>query len=130
MAKKAAEQEAAAPSTPSVSKAEGVRSALATGIESPSDIVDFLKNQYGIDMTKQMVSSYKSQQKARDSKTEAPAPKGKPGRKPKAASGDVLLPTKPPSRSDTVLLETLEALKPLIATHGAERVKRLVDLLG
>jgi hypothetical protein len=61
------------------------------------------------------------------------APKGKPGRKPKASAateGYLAPPPKPPADGGPDLLDSLESLKPLIAQYGAERVKRMVDLLG
>jgi hypothetical protein len=105
-------------------------------MESPADGTGFIKSHYGIDMTNQMFSSYKAQQKARDSKKEAAAPKGKPGWKPKAApsqavEGYLAPPPKPKAvNGEADLIESLETLKPLIAQYGAEKVERLVDLLG
>jgi hypothetical protein len=81
-----------------------------------------------------MWSSYKAQQKARDAKS-SDAPKGKPGRKPKAApsqavEGYLAPPPKSVPAGGDDLIESLETLKPLIAQYGADKVKRLVDLLG
>lgn len=123
---------------PIASKAEAVRQALAEGNDSPEDGVGFIQSRYGIEMTKQTFSSYKAGQKARDAKPGAP--KGKPGRKPKVIAerggsivdnGFVAEPLRPRAVGEEGdLLASLEALKPLIASHGADRVKRLVDLLG
>jgi hypothetical protein len=114
---------------PSVSKAEGVRQALAAGKESPEDGVAYLLDNFGIVMDRQTFSSNKAQEKARQAKKAGAAPTGKPGRKPKiTVEGYLAPPTKP--RGDGDLLETLEALKPLLASHGADKLHRLVDLLG
>lgn len=116
-----------------VSKAEAVRQALAAGMESPGDGVGFIKSNYGIDMEKQAFSSYKAQAKARDAKHSDAEPKGKPGRKPKAASVEGYLAPPPKPRAvgeEGDLIASLETLKPLIASYGADKVKRLVDLLG
>jgi len=120
----------AAPATSTISKAEAVRQALSAGMETPEDGTGFIKSNYGIEISKQMWSSYASQQKARDSKKADGAPKGKPGRKPRATVEGYLAPPPKKATGEADLLETLEALKPLIASHGADRVKRLVDLLG
>ncbi len=54
--------------TKAVSKADAVRDALANGLDAPGDIVDFVKSRHGLDMPKQMASSYKAQLRARDAK--------------------------------------------------------------
>jgi len=62
-------------------------------------------------------------------------PKGKPGRKPKQAhsqaihSNQVPPPKAAPTGGDD-LIESLEALKPLVAQFGPDKVKRLVDLIS
>lgn len=61
MAKKAAEVPAAAEK---ISKADAVRRSLAEGIEKPQEAVDYIKKQFGIEMSTGMFSSYKSQHKA------------------------------------------------------------------
>jgi hypothetical protein len=35
-----------------------------------------------------------------------------------------------PVSAETSRLDALEAIKPIVARHGAEQLKRLVDLLG
>ncbi|MEO6808557.1 MAG: hypothetical protein ABI353_05535, partial [Isosphaeraceae bacterium] len=74
---------------------------------------------------------YKSQEKTRRAKT---GMKGKPGRKPKAgigqaAEGDSASSPKS-AKGEANLLAAMEAMKPLVSNLGAERVKRIVDLLG
>ncbi len=62
-------------------------------------------------------------------------PKGKPGRKPKQAhrqvieSNQVPPPKAAPTGGDD-LIESLEALKPLVAQLGPDKVKRPVDLIS
>jgi hypothetical protein len=114
---------------PSVSKAEAVRQALAAGKEMPEEGVAYLLDNFGIVMDRQTFSSNKAQEKARQAKKAEASAKSKPGRKPKAAVEGHAAPV-PKHRGNGDVLETLEALKPLIASHGADRVKRLVDLLG
>lgn len=112
-----------------VSKSAAAREAIAQGIASPEDAVAFIKQRYGIEMSKPHFSAVKSQLK----KSEAggsPAPKGRPGRKPKASVGGYPAPPKVAPTGEGDLLQALEAMKPLVASLGVEKVKRIVDLLG
>jgi hypothetical protein len=110
----------------SISKAEAVRQALAAGSDSPEEGVAYLLDHYGIVMDRQTFSSNKAQEKARQAKKAEAATASKPGRKPKAQSPAV----QHHAGDSGDLLGTLEALKPLIAEHGASKLHRLVDLLG
>ena len=115
--------EAAAPKE-TVSKAEAVRQAIAAGMDTPADGVEFIKAHYGIEMPRPMWSSYVSQAKAREQKKSGePA---KRGPKPKLAA---TAPEPAPANGDGDLLSALEALKPLIASQGAEKLHRLIDVL-
>jgi hypothetical protein len=63
------------------------------------------------------------------------APKGKPGRKPKADSQTVEGHVAPPLKPRAVdaqpdLLTAMEAMKPLVDSLGKEQVKRILELLG
>lgn len=102
-----------------VSKADAVRAALAKGLDSLDDIEGFVKSQYGLEISRQMLSSYKAQQRAREAKKAGGEP-AKRGPKPKAAAS---------SGGDGDILSALEALKPLIASQGAEKLHRLIDVL-
>lgn len=115
-----------------VSKAEAVRAAIDAGMKSPTDGIAYAMKHFGIAVTKPHFSAIKSNYKKTGG---VKAPKGKPGRKPKAAvshsvEGYLAPPPKQRSGGEGDLLETLETLKPLIASHGADKLKRLVDLLG
>jgi hypothetical protein len=136
MAKKAAKAKSVAteaPATanaPTISKAEAVRKALAAGMDGPPEGTAYLQREFGIEMTSQMWSSYKSQEKARAAK-HPEGMTGKPGRKPKAAiEGYLAPPPKSSASGDGDLLDAMEAMKPLVASLGKDQVKRIVDLLG
>ena len=64
------------------------------------------------------------------------APKGKPGRKPKAAAsqgveGYLAPPPKPQAPSEQPdLLAAMEAMKPLVEALGKDKAHRIIDLLG
>jgi hypothetical protein len=119
----------------SISKAAAVRDALAKGNDSPEAGIGYLHSVYGIVMTRQMFSSYKAQEKARQAKKQAAAPaKAEPakrGPKPReAAAVAAPSPVVRKANGQADLLDALTAMKPLIAQYGAEQVKKMVDLLG
>jgi hypothetical protein len=108
------------------SKAEAVRQALSAGMDTPGDIAAFAKSNFGLDIPKPQASAYKAQIKARESKVKATR-----GRKPRAAVDDYLAP--PPkivATGEGDLLDAMEKMKPLVASLGVERIKRIAELLG
>ena len=107
------------------------RPALDEGIEGPQAAVAFIKKRFGIEMNPQYFSAVKSQFK----KKAGEAPEGKPGREPKAVPGQAVEGYPPPSpkqpaAGDGDLLDAMAAMKPLIASLGADKVKKIVDLLS
>jgi hypothetical protein len=138
MAKKAAKPKAdpeaeaqrkaveATPPTPTVSKAEAVRQAIAAGVQAPAEGVEHVMKHFGIQMDNKTFSLLRSQQKIRDAKKSG----AKPGRKP-AFEGYLAPPTAPKVPGvQGDLLAAMEAMKPLVDSLGKEQVKRIVDLLG
>ena len=115
-----------------MNKSKAARAAIDAGHEKPVAAVAYIKRQFGIDMNPQHFSSIKSNyKKAQDeAKPVQAASAPAPGRKvaTPAVEGYVAPPPRQPDGGD--LLDTLEALKPLIAQHGADKLKRMVDLLG
>jgi hypothetical protein len=93
--------------------------------------VKYIKATFGLDMDPQYFSAIKSRLKGKEV-----APKkveqAKRGRKPKAAAPVAAAPPpkQPANGSQLDLIESLEALKTLVAQLGSDKVKRLVDLLG
>jgi hypothetical protein len=117
-----------------MSKAEAIRRALAAGHEGPQEGTAYIHREFGIEVAPQHFSATKSQIKSREGPKKA---KVKPGRKPKAAApsqavdGYLARPPKPSATGDqTDLLAAMEAMKPLVAALGADKVKRIADLLG
>lgn len=113
-----------------MNKSKAARAAIDAGHEKPVAAVAYIKRQFGIDMNPQHFSSIKTnyrkaQGEAKPDKA-APAPARKVTSP--AVEGYVAPPPKPADGGD--LLDALEALKPLIAQHGADKLKRMVDLLG
>lgn len=113
-----------------VSKAEAIRRAIADGYDSPDKGTDYIKSTFGIEVSKAHFSANKSKLKSQDgSKSVTTTVKVKRGRKPRI-EGLVAPPAKAISGSEGDLLAAMEAIKPLVASMGADKVKRLVDLLA
>jgi hypothetical protein len=110
------------------SKTDAVKQALAAGFEGPQEGTAYIRQEFGIEIAPQHFSAVKSQLKKREAGTE---PKSKPGRKPKAIEGYLAPPSKrQPVGEETDLLAAMEAMKPLVEALGAEKVKRIADLLS
>jgi hypothetical protein len=108
---------------PAISKAAAVRAALADGLDGLDDIAAYVKTKHGHDIPKPQISAYKTQEKAKVRKSQEPVPKSA---KPKSAA----LPTaKHGGGAETDLITAMEAIKPYVKEHGAERLKRIIDLL-
>jgi len=113
-----------------MSKTDAIRAAMAEGIESPGDGVDFIRKRFGLEMSKGHFSATKSKLKsAEDTKQSAPQAAPKAATKPQPV-GDYQTPPEQPAGRDGNLLDALEQMKPLIAQYGPDHVKRMVDLLG
>jgi hypothetical protein len=127
----AAEKKTEPKAESSISKAAAVRAALADGVDGLDDIAAYVKAKHGHDIPKSMISAYKSGQKKKQKDGAEDAPKGKPGRKPKATvEGYLAPPPKQPASGGTELLDALETMKPLLASLGKDQLHRIVDLLG
>jgi hypothetical protein len=118
--KKPAVKKSATPSTPpapTVSKAEAVRTALKHGVEAPADISAFAKDKYGLDIPAQQAGTYKAQIRAKQPQASGETKKAIPAAAKHGGGGE------------TDLIIATEMLKPLVKQHGADRLKKIVDLL-
>jgi hypothetical protein len=125
VATEAATPEAPANGSPEVkTKADAFRAAVAQGIESPKAISEFVQTTYGMEMSPGMVSAYKSLEKNKGKKKKATKRKytrtAKPA--PAAKGGGTIV--------DNGLMSSLESVKVLVKHHGADQVKRMVDLFA
>jgi len=115
-----------------VNKSQAARSAIDAGYDKPGKAVSYIKSQFGIDINPQhfsaIKSNYRKSQAGAKPAGKSGSSRGKPGRKALAASEG--LAASPGLSDGGNLLDTLESLKPLIALHGADKLKRMVDLLG
>jgi hypothetical protein len=133
------EEPAAVESSNSVNQAELVRKAVAAGHEKPATGVPYIKTQFGVDIDPKYYSVAKSQLKKREAKSSFTPEPAKRGPKPKAAvpaapkplaDGYVAPPEKPKSAGEPDVLLALEGIKDLVGQFGADKVKRMVDLIG
>lgn len=107
-----------------VSKAKAVRAAIDAGKTSPEEGIPFVKRRFGIVVSKPHFFTIKSVYKRAQSSTDDSS-----GPKPKA-DRPRLTNSKAPMSGEPDVLAALEAMKPLVAALGAEKVKRIADLLG
>lgn len=104
-----------------MNKTEAARQALLAGKESPVEAVAFIRQRFAIEMSPQHFSATKSLIRKKERETTPPVT----ARRTPVRQEDAR-----PNNGDTGVMEAMEAIKPLIATLGAEKVKRIVDLLG
>jgi hypothetical protein len=109
--------------TQPISKMAAVREALAQGVESPSEIVSYVKEKHGLDMTTAHVSAYKSQIK----KPKNGAKRGRPKKvafATPAESGN----GSGKAHAGNGLLADVKSVRDLVKRLGAGQVKELVGL--
>lgn len=107
-----------------MSKMEAVRQALAKhGKDTkPGDLLNHLKSDFGITMSYDMASTYKS---AALKKKKGKRRGRKPGRKPMAAVS-----TANGQTSAAISLDDIKAVKALADRLGAEKVRQLAEVLA
>jgi len=107
-----------------VTKADAVRAALAEGHDSPAEGVPYIKAKFGIDITAQHFSSYKSSEKAKAGK-----PAGRRGRKPPDASAEpTAVARATPANGSVGVAGSVQAIKALVATLGVDQVKEIAEI--
>lgn len=108
-----------------ITKSEAVRRAIAAGAEQPAEGVPYIRDNFGLEITPTHFSAVKTAEK----KKGAIKIRRRPGRRTAAVEGYLAPPPKPVG-DESELIAAMEAMKPLVASLGAEKVKRLADLLG
>lgn len=113
-------------SSSAMSKTDAVRTSIRDGVEAPLAAVAYIKKSFGIDITPQHFSAVKSmlRKKARESG------KAKGGKSKSSIEGFFAPPSNKSGKHGGDILQAMEAMKPLVATYGVEKVKRLAELLG
>jgi hypothetical protein len=118
-----------------MSKTDAIRAAMAEGIESPGDGVDFIRKRFGLEMSKGHFSATKSKLKSSEGqggKKAAPAkaaPKAAAKSRPEHVA-ERQRATARPASGEGNLLDLMEQMKPMVDEHGVDTLKRIVDLLG
>ena len=119
-----------------VKKIDAAKAALREGIEGPQAAVAYIAEHYGIAMNPQHFSSIKcilKKQQRPVNHSLAAAGRNETARDAGAFEGYLTSPSKKSMRSaagEADLIAAMETMKPLVAALGAEKVKRIVDLLG
>ena len=112
-----------------IKKVDAVRNALAAGKDTPDTGTAYIRHRYGNAMANTQSSTVKSQLKKKEGGQPAKKAAAPRKRKP-VVEGYVAPPPKARSEGEPDVLLALESVKELVETYGAEKVKRMVDLLG
>ena len=101
---------------------EAVKQALAAGKELPADGVAYIKGTFGMELSKGAFSTLKTQLKKVSG---APAkPRGLPAPSTNGSASHGI------AKATAKAADLVRALRPLIATFGAEAVKDMADALA
>src|SRR3954469_26026547 len=103
-------------------KADAVRQALKEGVESPQDGVAYVKEKFGLEITAQQFSTYKSIERKKANGSNGVGSRKAPARR----SGRLPVPA-PITGS---ISDDLTALKEMVKRYGADEVISLVSLVG
>jgi hypothetical protein len=101
-------------------KTDAVRQALAAGVDNPTEAVAHIKKEFGIDITTQQFSTYKSNLKAKGASSRA-------GRRTGKRSGTEIGNGRT-TRGGIDVVDAATAVKELCGQIGADKVKRLAGL--
>ncbi|WZO97976.1 hypothetical protein EP7_005028 [Isosphaeraceae bacterium EP7] len=116
-----------------LSQTDAVKAALDGGYEMPGEATDYIRDQYGMEVTKAYFSAIKSKLKSQGGTvkkrgyTRSAATVAKHAGASSTSQASARLKS---AGGDEGLLKALEVMKPLVEKLGAEKVRRLVDLLG
>jgi len=116
MAKKTAEG--------TISKADAVRAALKAGHDKPQEASTYIKETYGLDVTPQVVSTYKSIDNKRKGKGK------KRGRKPAAEAAAAPGPKASSKPHMANPADLARGVKSLVETYGADAVRDMAGVFA
>lgn len=111
-----------------ISKAEAIRRALAEGLDMPEEGTEFIRKTFGLEVSKPHFSATKSQLKSRVPNGDAHHGSRIRGSRP--FDGFLAPSSKSFPAGEADLLAAMEAMKPLVASLGVDKVKRIADLLA
>jgi hypothetical protein len=101
-------------------KTNAVRQALADGVDNPTEAVAHIKKEFGIDITTQQFSTYKSNLKAKGA--------GSSARKRSDKRSGTEIGNGRTTRGEIDVVDAVTAVKELCGQIGADKVKRLAGL--
>lgn len=107
-----------------ITKSAAVRAAIDAGADSPEAGIAFIKQRYGIAISKPHFHTIKSNYRRKRG-----LPPKRRGR-PRKAAGRMPATVFSTAKGEVDVLRAMETMKPLVASLGAANVKRLIDLLG
>jgi hypothetical protein len=103
-----------------IKKTDAVRQALAEGVDNPTEAVAHIKKKFGIDITTQQFSTYKSNLKAKRA--------GSSGGKRAGRRSGTEIGNGRTGRGALDVVDAAAAVKDLCSQIGADKVKRLAGL--
>ena len=108
--------------------ADAVRAALAEGLQKPAEGVPYIKEKFGLDVTNQQFSSYKSQENARQQEKAVETPSREEAR---PASATPIAPVAGATgRGPAGLAVSVEAIKTLVDQLGVDQVVAIAKLFA
>jgi hypothetical protein len=129
---KAAESPAETPTAPAekVTQRVAVERALAAGKDSPADGVAFVKEHFDITLNNGSFSTIKSQLKKAGGTVKSAGKRGRPAGSTNSTVAPKPVGSFPAAGKVTNAAELAQAVKELVATHGAETVKAMADVFA
>jgi len=121
--KKDIEAPDAAEAAPKMKKSDAMREAIKRGIDKPQAASEFIKSEFGLDVTPQVFSSFKSISKKKGGNSSGK----RRGRPPQAQVATTSGVGNGNGRSSSPA-ELARAVKSLVDAHGAEAVKEMVGV--
>lgn len=114
-----------------ITKSAAARAAIAAGKAKPGEALPYMRERFGIEMSPQHFSAIKSNMKKKEREAEPPA---RARRSPRAEATSQST-ANPGARASATgkgegdVMTALESIKDLVGQYGADKVKRMVDLL-
>jgi hypothetical protein len=124
MAKKKPEDAPETGEAPKMKKSDAMREAIKRGIDKPQDASEFIKSEFGLDVTPQVFSSFKSISKKKGGNSSGGKRRGRPPQAQVATGGGV---GGGNGRSSSPA-ELARAVKTLVDAHGAEAIREMVGV--
>jgi hypothetical protein len=131
MAKTTTESAATTAPTEKLTQKEAVKRALAAGKNRPSDGVEFIKNTFGMELTKGGFSTLKTHLKKTNGTTGGSGKRrGRPAGSSSAAALALAVPNGKPHKASSNPADLARAVKHLVAEYGVEAVSDMTKVFA